>query len=218
MATSLDTKNQAFGATNPLTLSYTVGVAGKLLVVGLGIGSTTARAGGAVTFNAVAMTQAGSTLIAAAEVGCELWYMLNPPTGAAYNISVPNTGLLNIRLMASSYVAGASGFALDVINGQTGTTANPSTSVTTLGNNDIVADIMASSNNNAETGRNQTLLYSNDEGLWNDSGQYAINITPQTIAFTHTIAASNWAQQVASFKDLTPMSLANFLMMMGVGQ
>lgn len=202
MAHTFDTSAQGVGSANPLLLSYTCGAGATVLVIGLVVKSLTARAGGNPTYNNIAMTQASTRQQAATEVAAEIWYLLNPPTGSAYNISVPNTGGLTIRIIASSYKA-ASGkqSALDVANGWTGTIANPSNSVTTNVNGDAVVDILAHALNTPETGRNQTLLYATDEGVWNSAAEYALQATAGSITFSHTIAADSWGQIIASFKE-----------------
>jgi len=201
MALTYDTKAQKVAATNPVVLSYTCGANAKVLVVGLVVNSLFIRSEDdpTVTYNGVAMT-AVSRQAAATEVTAELWYLINPLTGAAYNISIPNDNSSNIRVIASSYISSGD-VSLDVSSAEKGTTANPSRSVTTTVDGDAIVDIMASSLDTAETGNNRTLLYSNDEGNWNSASQYALQATLGAITFTHTIAAANWGHIVAAFKE-----------------
>lgn len=199
---SFDAKGQTSGSSaNPVTLSFTTTSGTTVLVVGLAMRSVSARAGGAPTFNGVALTQANTTKVAASEVSAELWYLLDPPIGT-YTISVPNSGGLTMTLMASSYKA-ASGktSALDVAGGWVGNTVNPSNNLITTTYGDAVVDIMAHGLNTAETGRNQVLLYATDQGQWNTAGQYALQTTAGSITFSHTIAADNWAHLMVSFKE-----------------
>ena len=206
MGWSYSNKGQAVGTANPQTLAYTCAAGVKLLVVGLGcrIG---ARAGGAPTYNAVAMTQAGTTRTQT-NVSAELWYMLNPPTGVSYTISVPNTGGINVRINASSYIPDPNyEYLLDQTNGNVGTTANPSVSVTNTADGDVVVDMMCHELNTAETANNRTLLYSNDEGIWNTAAQYYLETTGgAAAAMSHTIGADNWGLCVASFRQVMRMA------------
>ncbi|MFA4934532.1 MAG: hypothetical protein WC568_01725, partial [Candidatus Methanoperedens sp.] len=203
-AHTFDTSSQAVAATSPVTLSYTAGSNSTVLVVGLAINSLTARAGGAPTYNGIPLTQANVTQTAASEVAAELWYLLNPPTGSAFTISVPNTGTFSIRVIASTYNASAGySSALDIAGGWTGSTANPSNSLTTTVNGDAIVDIMGNSKNTAETANNQVLLFANDEGNWNTAAQYALQATAGAITFTHTIAIPNdWGHIMAAFKEV----------------
>ena len=198
--------SQTVGTGNPQTLSYTCAAGVKLLVVGIGCRSG-ARAGTAPTYNSVAMTQAGTTRTST-NVSSELWYMLNPPTGSAYTISVPNTGAINVRIIASSYTADPNfSYELDQTNGNTGTGANPSVSVTNTSDGDVVVDMMCHELNTAETGRNRTSLFATDEGVWNTAAQYYLETTGgSAAAMSHTIAADAWGLCVASFKQVNRMA------------
>jgi len=201
MALTLDTKAQAISNSNPVVLSYTCGANAKVLVVGLAIEDSLGSGGwGVPTYNGIAMTQVGS--IQSGDVFAELWYLLNPPTGAAYNISVSNSENLNVRIIASSYNSDLN-VALDVYGIWAGITANPSKSVITTVDGDAVVDIMGNDLNTVETGRNQTLLYATDEGTWNSASQYALQATAGSITFTHTIAAADWGFIIAAFKEVS---------------
>jgi hypothetical protein len=203
MALTFDTKAQGISNSNPVVLSYTCGANAKVLVVGLAIQDEMQEGGwGTPTYNGIAMTQAAVTRQAVSEVTVEMWYLINPPTGAAYNISVPNDPGYYIRIIASSYNSDLN-VALDVTGGWVGSTANPSKSVTTTVDGDAVVDIMANSYNSAETERNQTLLYATDEGTWNSAAQYALQATAGLITFSHTIAAADWGLIIAAFKEVS---------------
>ena len=211
MALTFDTKAQGISNSNPVVLSYTCGANAKVLVVGLVIQDLYGDwEGGAPTYNGIAMTQADSTQTGGIEVVVEMWYLLNPPTGAAYNISIPNASNLYIRVIASSYNSDLS-VALDVADGWYGPTANPSNSVTTTVDGDAIVDIMGNALNTAETGRNQTLLYATDEGTWNSAAQYALQATAGSITFTHTIAAAGWGHIIAAFKEVSAVAPTIFI-------
>jgi hypothetical protein len=206
-AHTFDTKARTSGATNPLTLSYTCGSGATLLVLGIVIAGATIRSGGAPTYNGVAMTQVGSTRIAT-ETNVAMYYLANPSTGSAYTISVPNTGLQTLYLIASSYKA-ASGYSstLDISNGSRVVdpgSANPSCSVTTTANGDVVVDILGHGLDTPPTANNWTLLSSTDDGAYSDNAQYALQATAGAIAFSWTAAVDDWAIVVGSFKEVGP--------------
>jgi len=187
---------------NPITLSHTTVTNTKLLVVGIITKTTTARTGGAPTFNGVTMTQVGSTVIGAAECTAELWYLSNPSIGT-YNVSVPNAGALTITVIASSYVdASVTGATLDVYNSTNVTGANPSLSVTTGANGEAIVDVFGSGYTSVGTG-NQTLLYSTDEGVWSTHAQYALQANAGSITFTWTQPSDDVAFIVGAFKGIT---------------
>ncbi|HNB88026.1 MAG TPA: hypothetical protein PLL38_15395, partial [Anaerolineales bacterium] len=198
-----DTSIRFTGTGNPLTQSYTIGSGGDLLVVSIVAGGATSRTGGAPTYNGVALTQADATRTAT-ETVTEMWYLVNPPNGAAYNISIPNNGGLTLYATASSYFA-QSGYtyALDVANGNTnGNSANPSVSVTTTTNGDVIVGAMGNGNNAAPTGRSGTMLYENDNGLFSDNSQYFYQGTAGAYATSWTITADDWGVVVAAFKPV----------------
>jgi hypothetical protein len=203
-AHTYDTKNRGTGNSNPQTLSYTCGSGATLLVLGIVTATTTARTGGAPTYNGVAMTQVDSTRTAA-ETNVEMWYLANPSTGSAYNISVPNSGALTLYLIASSYKA-ASGYtsALDVSNGDSNTgSANPSVAVTTKVNGDVVVDILGDGYYNAPSGNSPgTVLYSTDDGSYSDNAQYALQATAGLITLSWTVTSDDWAMVVGAFKEV----------------
>lgn len=205
MAHTLDTKAQTSNNTSPVTLGYTCGASASVLVVGIGrrasSGVPPARSGGAPTYNGVALSL-GVEQVGDSNVACEIWYLLNPTLSSAYNIVVPNTGGIALRVIASSYNV-PSGYvsALDVANSAFGNSANPSCSVTTTVNGDAVVDMVMDEDNNIESGRTQTLLFATDEGTYSSAASYALQATLGAITFGHTMAADHWAQVMVSFKQ-----------------
>jgi len=201
MVHTFDAKNRVTGTANPLLVSHTCGSGATLLVLSLVVKGNVARAGGAPSYNGVAMTQVQTTKIAT-ETNCEMWYLVNPSIGT-YNVSIPNTNAWNLYAITSSYKAQA-GYtsALDVSNSATGTTANPSLSVTTTVNGDVVVDTLGDGYNTPPTANNRTKLYSIDDGLYSDSAQYALQASLGLITFTWTVAADDWCMIVGAFKEV----------------
>jgi hypothetical protein len=99
----------SYGTADPHTISYTCG-AGTTLLVLMVEHNAQSRTGGTPTYNGVNMTQVGTEIRNAQEVGVEMWYMLNPPTGSAYDIVVQNDLPIDMRITAASFKAG-SGYA-----------------------------------------------------------------------------------------------------------
>jgi hypothetical protein len=200
-AHTYDTKLRGTGSANPQTLSYTCGSGTTLLVLGIVTEGATARTGGAPTYNGVAMTQVDTTRTAT-ETNVEMWYLANPSTGSAYDISVPNSNTLTLYLIASSYKA-ASGYTstLDVSNGTTGSTADPSLSVTTNVDGDVVVDILGHGYHKIPTANSHSLLYSTDDGAYTDSAQYALQASAGLITLSWTANADDWAMIVGAFKE-----------------
>lgn len=145
---------------------------------------------------------------ATTEVSAEMWYLINPTTGSSLTISVPNTGGLNIRIIAATATSTVASARLDQNSNTTGTGANPSHAVTTLANGEWIVDIMANSNNSPESGRSQTLLFANDEGVWQSDAQYAVQTNAGSITFSHTITSGNWAHIVASFMEVDTRTIS----------
>jgi len=90
-------------ASNPVVVSMTLAATATVLIVGIVTPTTATRGGGAPTWNGTALTQVGSNVVGSGECNTELWYKLAPGTGGPYNISVPNTGTLNLYVGAVSF-------------------------------------------------------------------------------------------------------------------
>ncbi|KKL81516.1 hypothetical protein LCGC14_1993990, partial [marine sediment metagenome] len=223
MAHTFDNNLRFSGATNPLTSNYTCGSAARLLVLGIVTGSVTQRAGGAPTYNGVELTQADQTRQhnVNPETSCELWYLLDPPTSSALQISVPNPISLPIHIQASSYnVAAGKTSALDVDGGDSGTSASPSVSVTTTEDGDVIGGMFGDGEDFIHedfvpTGRSGTELNTTDNGLYSDNNQFTLQASAGAIATgwtTQTYGAGvygggvyngddDWCMCVAAFKE-----------------
>ncbi|MEP7137144.1 MAG: MBG domain-containing protein, partial [Chloroflexota bacterium] len=193
------------GNGNPLTQNYTIGATGTLLVVSIVTDGNAARTGGAPTYNGIALTQADVNRASGTETITELWYLVSPPTGAAYAISIPNTApSRTLYVIASSYSAQA-GFtsAFDVANGNTNAgSANPSVSVTTTANGDTIVAAMGNGNTAAPGARTGTNLFSVDNGSFSDNGQYSLQAAAGAIAMGWTVTTDDWGVVVAAFKEI----------------
>ncbi len=206
-AHTFDTKLRITGSTSPVAANYTAAAGSTVLVLGIVTGGNAARAGGAPTYNGVALTQADSTRQAASapETVVEQWYLLDPPTGSALSISIPNTGTKSLYAEASTYKA-QSGYIsqLDVANGGTSTSTNPTTSVTTTVNGDTIVAIVGSGAQTwAPSARSGTQLADTDEGNFGDGSQYLLQTNAGAQAMSWTFGTSeDWAEVVVAFKEV----------------
>lgn len=194
---TFDTKARFIGSDIPVTSSYTCGANATLLVLSIVVNGV--RPGGAPTYNGVALTQAGSQQIAS-ETRCEIWYMLAPPTGSAYTISIPNGDEKNVRAVASSYISSSGASAFDVAGGTTGTSITASQAVTPTKSGAVIVDSCGCGHSSVPTSNSQTPLYSTDNGLYSDNAQHALQAAAGSITFSWTQPASDdWCIAVAAF-------------------
>lgn len=208
MTHTLDTKAQiAAGTSDPQTTSYTCGSGATLLVVTLIYAEGTRT--GNVTYNDVALTQADQTRYPASgsEARCELWYMVDPPTGSAYDIDVPNPNGLSLEVCISSYKAGT-GYT-SVYKTATGSQSNwgdwPRTGNQTPDKNGAVYVAVCCSGMDTHGTYNKlgTNLYETDNGTWGGSHQYYLQSTAAAAEmFWWLNSAEDWAMVSAVFDVL----------------
>lgn len=102
---SVDGGANATGNTAPLTWSHTVTSTGtnRILIVGVAMRNAAAQtvAANGVTYNGVVLTQLDAQDVASAS-RIEMWYLLNPPTGAN-TVSVTTTADVRMAAGATSY-------------------------------------------------------------------------------------------------------------------
>lgn len=205
MAHTLDTSAQiAAGTSNPQSASYTCGANATLLVVSLIYANGTRT--GAPTYNGVALIQADQTRKAATspEACAELWYMLAPPVGSAYTVSVPNPNGLSLEVGISSYIAQA-GYSsmLEMASGGQNTSANPSVSLTTKIAGDVLVAVVASGHDTwAPSAQSGTALYNTDNGSWGGGHQYYLQSSAGAKAMSWTQASDDWGLVVAAFAEV----------------
>lgn len=205
IAIAPDTNTRFTGSAAPLVQAFTCGSGVKVLTLGIVVLGGTDRGGGAPTYNGVAMTQASTTQKAASspEVGAELWYLINPTTGSAQNISIPNTGTAKtLYCQAASWIAPTGyNIAFDTATGANGTSANPSPgAIVPSVNGALVIGVMGSGNNNPPSGRSHIILNETDSGNQSDNNQYLIQPTAASVTLTWTATSDDWGAVVAAFK------------------
>lgn len=216
MAHTYDTKAnnpRTRNSGNPVTFNYTCGSGATLLVLTIVTGGSADRTGGAPTYNGVALSQADQNRKAASgpETVVELWYLFNPPTGASYQISIPDTNNVYITCEASSYKA-ASGYtsALRTAGGATGTSTNPTGPTHTgLAAGDVIVAVVGNGATTwAPSGRTGVQLYDVDDGQYGDGAQYLIKTDGNNQALSWTFGTSeDWAIVSAVFRE-NPLPIA----------
>jgi hypothetical protein len=166
MAWTFDTKTTGTrSADNPWTVSHTCSGSTELLVVCIFVNGTSARTGGAPTYNGDPLTDSGEGGVFNAECGTEVWYLLTPDTGASYTLSIPNTGLASLNASVMSFEPSGIVGDLDNANSGSGTDANPDIQVSTTNNNCLMVGSVASGFRDTPTaGTNYT------EGQTDDAG------------------------------------------------
>ncbi len=184
MAHTFDTNLRFSGSANPLTSNYTAGSGATVLVLGIVVAGSVQRGGGSPTFDGNALTQADQTRQHGVnpETSCELWYLLNPETGSALQISIPNPTSLILHVQVSTYKA-AGGFTsdLDVEGGSSGTSASPSVELTPTVNGATIVGVFGDGENFIPTGRTGTELNTTDDGLYSDSNQFTLQAVAAAI-------------------------------------
>ena len=218
MAHIFDTKASLLAQTGTsISLAYTAGAGATLLILGLSIVGITARAGGSPTFAGIPMVQAAPTQVTGGTTAsCELWYLTNPPTASAQNIVVPNTGALNVSLVASTYSAAAGltsvfDVASQGVNTGTGT-VNPALSITPSVTGSAIISVISTGGGTLTA--SQTLLFAGTASTIRYGGEYALNASAGAVTMNWTNATSTrWVTIAAAFRE----SSKNNSMLMGAG-
>jgi hypothetical protein len=214
MAHTYDTKTAATRSnSNPRTFNHTCGSGSTLLVLTIVVDGGTARTGGAPTYNGTAMTQADQARQAASspETTVELWYMLAPPTGSAYAISIPNSGDLYLTCETASFKA-ASGnkSALRAASYATGTSTNPTGPThSSLVAGDVIVAVVGSGSDTwtSSLTETDTVLYEVDDGSYGSAAMYRLQPDGANAALGWTRNANeDWAIVSAVFKEMADLS------------
>lgn len=195
------TATQAESNANPVTMAFDCN-GGDLLVVGI-CTPNNPRAGGAPTYNAVAMTDSGEGVVDSGEDSTvELWYLVNPAAGSN-NISIPNATPSFIVPIASAWSGVDTADPLDVTNSDSDTNAgntNPSVAVTTTAANELIIDVMMEGEGTVPVTNSHTFISSQDNGGDTSNAQYTLDDGTGGLALTWTLAGQDdWAMIVASF-------------------
>lgn len=195
------------GNTSPITFAFTTNAGDTVLTLSLKVVGGTNRAGGAPTFNGVALTQVNSTQKAATspEASAELWFLVDPPIGN-FTVSIPNTGTLTIFHQVVTGRAGSGKTsALDVSTGANGTSTNPAPgSVTPTVNGGFgVAVVATGAQSWSPSAQVGTAVTNSDDGAHGTGIQYHLQATAAAVNLGWTFGTSDdWGAVVAYFKEI----------------
>jgi hypothetical protein len=209
---SLENKRRFSGSSNPLTESYEVGAGADLMVLGIVVAGNVARTGGVPTYNGVEMIPIGDTKMSV-ETNVEMWYLRSPPAGSFYTISIPNAGSLTMYANVSTYFAGPEkNFLLETFDGYgtVASEANPSLTLSVSAANSIIVDVLGNGYATPPTAISNRILYSHDDGAYNDNAQYEVSTGAGDVTFTWTLAADDYAMIMASFKEIDAIDQEGF--------
>jgi hypothetical protein len=135
----------------------------------------------------------------------ELWYLLNPTTGSALTISIPNTNTVYISAVSASFIAGAGSLSrFKEAAGATGTSTNPTgTTHTGVHPEDVIIGILGvGGDTTTNLTESDTLLYEVDDGTYGRSAQYALtNPTSKAMSWTYP-TNDDWAICSAVFQKV----------------
>lgn len=196
-------------ASNPVSSTFNCVADSTVLWVGIVVAGTTARTGGAPTYNGIALTQAGSKRDAGGtpETHVEQWYLLSPPTGVAHTLTIPNTNTRSMAITVATGKAAAGQLSdFDLAGGAAGSSTNPASSITPTVNGDIAFAVVGNGattwNPSARTG---TQLYDWDAGAWGHGSQYRLIAGTSSTALDWTFGTSeDWAINSVAFKEIPP--------------
>lgn len=208
MSFTLDTTWDAGAdASNPVQQIFETDAG--LLVVCLGIGSTSSRTGGDVRYgpnwvSSVPMLDSGLGVVAGEEDNFEIWWTTEHPQDLSYfYIYVPNNGNLDIAISVIALYPGVGNTAeVDQYGSTTGSTQNPSMSTASLLANDCIISCLASGYRNSPTaGSGFTRFAEEDFGNWTYGAEYQLDAGAagaKTVAWTQS--ADDWGLGYVAFK------------------
>jgi len=223
---TLDTSLDKATTTNNVGVAYTCGAGTTLLIVACQARGSTGSLvdwAGTVTYNGVALTRVDTGGVVTrlqdgtGETANSLWYMLDPPTGAAYNIVVNCTSAYSATQgwQAASFKAssGKSVFAADFTSRlTTGTNPALSSNLTTSRDGSVIFSLIG---NGAQTwapsAQSGTILFNTDAGAAGMGTQYTLQATAgaQAVSWTfgtsedYVIHAASWYDNVATWSPKT---------------
>ena len=215
MITHNATNAQAVSTSDPVTQSITCASSVRLLVVMITVGGATTRTGGAPTYNGTALTQASITTYYATspETNIEMWYLINPPTGSAYTVSVPNNGSLDVSLITSRFspALGASVAFIDAQSNTGASTAPGSATHSDYHYEDLMVAMFGSGSDSTATYCTGTQLINQQEHGTYIAGAAYRQFSFMTIPTAYNISWGNlgnedWAVVSAVFREVVDSS------------
>jgi hypothetical protein len=201
--------NSARSNSAPSTFTHTCDTGSRLLVLTLVIGETTARAGGAPTYNGVTLTQADSYR-SAEESTVEMWYLVDPPTGTSYTVSIPNTGTVYITAEASNYTPSSGNKILfESANYTSGISINPTGPIhSNVRVGSLIIAIMGFGQDTPDWSENYSRLYYEDGGAYSSGSQYMIYSGLDAFLKWITSTSEDWVIVSAVFGEYADIGAA----------
>ena len=197
-------------ATSPITsATFTPTSGSTCLVLYLWVLGATNRAGGAPTYNGVAMTQANSTQKAATtpESSMEIWYIVGANAAVAATAVIPNTGSLTISYAFATGKAGSGLTSVfDNAIGANGTSTNPSCGAMTVAAGTITFAGVASGLQtwSMAVAGGATQILSDDNGATGCAASYLLSAGGGSQTMSWTAGSDDWGAVAVSFKEATP--------------
>lgn len=172
-----------------------------LIVLAIASAGTTARLGGAPTYNGTAFSKVATPYFpysaSADEGNCELWYYLNPTSTGLQTISVPRTAgsYFTTTIWASCGNLSSSTYVSSSV--RTATSANPNVTMSALpaqSGSIFYASVSDNGDNNPATTWRQLRLQNTDVGTWNwDVQCQSASLGTSVIIFGDNHASETWA-------------------------
>jgi hypothetical protein len=198
---------------NPISGSYSCGVNTKAVVAMLFYAAATQRTGGTPTYGGENMLQAES-LAGVTEAVCEMWYLINPPTGQQ-TISIPNANTRTawVNIVGVNATSGCSVTVDDTGINET-TAANPTVQlVTTTAAFLAFACVATGDNTFNPTAQRGTEIYNDDPATYGSASQYLSGSASGTVNMFFTEATSDdYGALAIAFKEalgLSKITVAN---------
>lgn len=197
-------KASVLSSANPAELTTFNCPAGtSVLILCIGWNAVSARTGGSPTFNGVPMVDSGQGQVSqgGGETTVEVWYMLAPPTGTGYTISVPNTGVLSLWLSASCYSSATGVSAFDLSAVATGNSANGSVNITPTVDGAAIIAALTSGFRDVPIAA-ETALSTQDWSNQVFGDQYFMQASYGLKNMAWTIATETWEAIAIAFKEV----------------
>lgn len=168
------------------------------------VGATN-RAGGAPSWNGIALVQANSTQKAAAspEASAELWYLLNPPNGAG-TVTIPNSNAATIFYQVAFGKSVTLRSKFNAASGGNATSTNPTPgAIASALAGDIVFAITAGGWTTwAPSAQAGTAISNDDDGANGGGTQYSIRGADGSFTLSWTFGTSDdWGAVAAAFSE-----------------
>jgi hypothetical protein len=194
---------------HPLTSNFTCGSGATVLVVMLIYAGAVDRAGGAPTYNGIALTQVDVPRrgVTSPECTAEMWYLLDPSIGT-FSVSIPNTGGLAMKAFVASAKSDTDASFLHGSVGAGTTGINPTASGTTTRDGCVIFAVVANGATTwAPSARAGVQIADVDLGTWGGGAQYLLQATAGTQAMSWTFATSeDYGLVVGAFKPIAAVT------------